>query len=209
MFIEYAAIITGAVCLLAGTQFDVLKDSHIGIYLIGTGLVLAGIEALYSREMSLIFSGETAPRHSGIPAVVWGLMLLSVGGAMIGYAYLTGAGLWPRVETTLAQFPGWYYLAMGLLTIGLSILLFVDSSGARGRLQTLLLRVPRVLFAIVILLGGIAVAAGGAWQLLDAPGFAAFQGMAKSRIDRTLEGHPAQGWFRKHVKHRALLREAG
>jgi hypothetical protein len=124
-----SAIITGAVFLLAGTQFDVLRDSHLGIYLIGTGLVLAGVEALYSREMSLIFSGETAPRHSGYPAVVWGLMLLCAGGAMIGYAYLTSAGLWLRVETTLAQYPGWYYVATGLLTIGLSILLFVDSSG--------------------------------------------------------------------------------
>jgi hypothetical protein len=199
MFIEYAAIMTGAVCLLAGTQFDVLRDSHLGIYLIGIGLVLAGIEALYSREMSLLFSGDTAPRHSGFPAVVWGLMLLCVGGAMIGYAYLTGAGLWPRVETTLAQYPGWNYLAAGLLMIGFSIQLFVDSGSTRGWLRTVFLRVPRVVFAVVILLGGIAVAAGGAWQLLDAPGFAAFEGMAKSRIDRTLEGHPAQAWFRKHV----------
>ena len=208
-FIEYAAIITGAVCLLAGTQFDVLRDSHLGIYLIGAGLALAGAEALYSREMSLLFSGETAPRHSGFPAVVWGLMLLCVGGAMVGYAYLTGAGLWPRVETTLTQYPGWNYLAAGLLMIGLSIQLFVDSGSARGWLRTLFLRVPRVMFAVVILLGGIAVAAGGAWQLLDAPGFAAFQGIAKSRIDKTLEGHPAQAWFRAHVKHRAMLRKAG
>jgi hypothetical protein len=198
-FIEYAAIITGAVCLLAGTQFDALRDSHLGIYLIGAGLGLAGIEALYSREMSLIYSGESAPRHSGFPALVWGLMLLCVGGAMIGYAYLTGAGLWPRVETTLARYPGCSYLAAGLLMIGFSIQLFVDSGSTRGWLQTFFFRVPRVVFAVVILLGGIAVAAGGAWQLLDAPGFAAFQGIAKSRIDKTLEGHPAQAWFRKHV----------
>jgi hypothetical protein len=196
-FIEYAAIITGAVFLLAGTQFDVLRDSHLGIYLIGAGLALAGVEALYSREMSLLFSGETAPRHSGFPAVVWGLMLLCVGGAMIGYAYLTGAGLWPRVATTLAQYPGWNYLAVGLLMIGISIQLIVDSGGTRGWLRTFFFRVPRVVFAAAILLGGMAVAAGGAWQLLDAQSFSAARRMAGMKIEKTLEGHPAQAWFKK------------
>ena len=197
MFIEYAAILTGAVCLLAGIQFAVLRDLHLGIYLIGTGLALAGIEALWSREMSLIFSGETAPRHSGFPAVVWGLMLLGVGGAMIGYAYLTGAGLWPRVETTLARYPGLNYLAAGLLMIGFSIQLFVDSGGTRGLVRTFFFRVPRVMFAVVVLLGGIAVAAGGGWQLLDAHSFAAAQRTARMKMEKTLEGHPAQVWFRK------------
>ena len=198
-FIEYALIITGAIGLLAGTQFDVLRDLHLGIYLIGAGLALAGAEALYSREMSLLYTGETAPRHSGFPAVVWGLMLLCVGGAMIGYAYLTNAGLWPQVAATLTRYPGGSYVAAGLLMIGISILLFVDSGSARDWLLTLLLRVPRVLLAIVVLLVGITVTAGGTWQLLDAPGFAAFQGVARSRIDKTLDGHPAQAWFRKHV----------
>ena len=197
MFIEYAAILTGTVCLLAGSQFVVLRDSHLGIYLIGTGLALAGIEALWSREMSLIFSGETAPRHSGLPAVVWGLMLLGVGGAMIGYAYLTGAHLWPRVETTLARYPGLNYLAAGLLMIGFSIQLFVDSGRTRSLVQTFFFRVPRVMFAVVVLLGGIAVAAGGGWQLLDAHSFAASQRTARMQIEKTLEGHPAQGWFKK------------
>ena len=195
-FLEYAAILTGAIGLLASTKFDVLRDSHIGIYLIGAGLALAGAEALYSREMSLLYTGENAPRHSGFPAVVWGLMLLSAGGALIAYAYLSGAGLWPRVETTLAQYPGWHYLAAGLLLVGFSVLLFVDSGGTRGWLRTLLLRVPRVVFAAVILLAGIAATAGGAWQMLDAQSFTAARRMAAMKIEKTLEGHPAQAWFR-------------
>jgi hypothetical protein len=136
-------------------------------------------------------------------------MLLCVGGAIIGYAYLTGAGLWPRTAATLARFPGATYVAAGLLLIGISILLFVDSGSTRDWLRTLLLRVPRVLLAIVILLGGITVAAGGTWQLLDAQGFAAFQRIAKSRIDKILEGHPAQAWFRQHARHRAPPTEEG
>ena len=196
-FLEYAAILAGAIGLLASTHFDVLRDSLLGIYLIGAGLALAGAEALYSREMSLLYTGETAPRHSGFPAIVWGLMLLCVGGALIGYASLTEARIWPRVATTLQQYPGWSYLAAGLLMVGFSILLLVDSGGARGWLRTLLLRVPRVAFAAAILLGGIAVAAGGAWQLLDAQSFAAAQRMARIKIEKTLEGHPAQAWFKE------------
>ena len=196
-FLEYAAILAGAIGLLASTHFDVLRDSLLGIYLIGAGFALAGAEALYSREMSLLYTGETAPRHSGFPAIVWGLMLLCVGGALIGYAFLTEARIWPRVATTLQQYPGWSYLAAGLLIVGFSILLFVDSGGARGWLRTLLLRVPRVAFAAAILLGGITVAAGGAWQLLDAQSFAAAQRMAGMKIEKTLEGHPAQAWFKK------------
>lgn len=206
-FVEYAAILIGAIGMLVGTHFAALKDSHLGVYLIGAGLALAGAEALYSREMSLLYTGETAPRHSGFPAIVWGFMLLCIGGALIGYAYLTGAGLWPQVAATLARYPGATCVAIGLLMVGFSILLLVDSGSRRGWLLTLLLRLPRVLVAIVMLLGGITAAAGGTWQLLDAPGFAAFQSWAKSRIDKALEGHPAQTWFRKHVEHRALQRK--
>jgi hypothetical protein len=198
-FIEFAAILTGAIALLAGTQFNVLNDSHIGLYLIGAGLALAGVEALYSREMSLLFSGESAPRHSGFPAIVWGLMLLCAGVALIGYADLSRTGLWPRAAASLTLYPGASYAAAGLLMIGMSILLYVDSGSARNWLRTLLLRVPRVLLAIVLLLVGITVTAGGTWQLLEPQGFAAFHGSMKSRIDKTLEDHPAQAWFRRHV----------
>ena len=121
-FLEFAAILIGAIGVLAGTQFAALGDSHIGIYLIGAGIALAGAEALYSREMSLLFSGETAPRHSGFPAIVWGLMLLCIGGAMLGYAYLTGADMWAHVALTLTRYPGATYVAAGLLLIGFSIL---------------------------------------------------------------------------------------
>ena len=208
-FLEYAALLFGAIGLLASQHFNLPGGSQFGLYVFGAGLALAGAEALYSREMSLLFSGETTPRHSGFPAIVWGLMLLCIGGAIIGYAYLTGAGLWPRVAATLARYPGGSYVAAGLLMIGISILLFVDSGSTRDWLLTLLLRVPRVLLATVVLLGGIAVTAGGTWQLLDAQGFAALQDITTSRIDKMLEGHPAQAWFRMHIKHRALPREAG
>ncbi len=196
-FLEYAAILAGAIGLLASTHLDVMRDSFLGIYLIGAGLALAGAEALYSREMSLLYTGDTAPSHSGVPAIVWGLMLLGVGGALIGYAVLTEAHMWPRVAMTLQQYPGSSYVAAGLLMVGFSILLYVDSGDSRGWLRTLLLRVPRVVFAAAILLGGIALTAGGAWQMFDAQSFAAAQRMARIKIEKALEGHPAQAWFKE------------
>jgi hypothetical protein len=75
--------------------------------------------------------------------------------------------------------------------------LFVDSGRTRHWLRTLLFRLPRVVVAAALLLGGVAVAAGGAWQLLDAQSFAAVQSMARMKIEKTLEGHPAQSWFKK------------
>jgi hypothetical protein len=196
-FLEFAVILAGAIGLLAGTHFDAPNGSLLGIYLIGAGLALAGAEALYTREMSLLFTGETAPRHSGFPAVVWGLMLLCVGGALIAYGYLTQANLWSRAAATLHRYPGWRLLAAGLFMVGFSILLYVDSGRARDWLRTLLFRLPRVVFAAALALGGVAVAAGGAWQMLDAKSFVAAREMAKLKIEKTLEGHPAQSWFRK------------
>lgn len=196
-FLEYAAILAGAIFLLAGTHFNALSGSPLGIYLIGAGLALAGAEALYFREMSLLFTGETAPRHSGFPAIVWGLMLLCVGGALLGYGYLTQAHLWWRAAATLHRYPGWRYLAAGLFMVGFSILLYVDSGRTRNWLGTLLLRLPRVVFAAALALGGVIVTAGGAWQMFDTQSFAAVQEMARMKIEKTLEGHPAQSWFRK------------
>ena len=196
-FLEYTAIIVGAVGLLAGAHFGLSKGSHLGMFLIGGGLALGGAESLYSREMSLRFSADAAQRYAGFASVVWGLMLLAVGGGIIGYAYLLGAGTWLRVASTIRHHPGAIYVVAGLLAIGLSILVFVDSGRMRRWWQTLLFRVPRVLFGVVCLLAGLAMSSGGAWQLLYAQSFANFQEVARMRIEKTLEGCPAQTWFRK------------
>ena len=196
-FLEYGAIIVGAVGLLASPHFGLIAGSHLGMILIGGGLALGGAESLYSREMSLRFSADAAQRYAGFPSVVWGLMLLAVGGGIIGYAYLLDAGTWPRVKSTITLHPGAIYLVAGLLAIGLSILVFVDTGRVRRWWQTLLFRLPRVLFGVVCLLAGLAMSSGGAWQLLHAQSFATFQEIARMRIEKTLDGHPAQAWFRK------------
>ncbi|MEK6210905.1 MAG: hypothetical protein AABM64_11150 [Pseudomonadota bacterium] len=49
-FLEYAAIVLGAIGILAGQHFALAKGIHLGILLIGVGIATAGIESLYSRH---------------------------------------------------------------------------------------------------------------------------------------------------------------
>src|SRR5258708_18762711 len=142
-FLEYAAIVVGAIAIFAGQHFAMAKGVHLGILLIGVGIAVGGIESLYSRRMSLRFSEDGAEGYSGFPAIVWGMMLLLAGAALIGYAYLLDVGVWPRAARLLQQNPGIVYVAAGLLLAGVSVLLFTDTNANRNRWQTLLLRVPR------------------------------------------------------------------
>jgi hypothetical protein len=193
-FLEYAAIVVGAIAIFAGRHFALAKGIHLGILLIGVGIAMGGIESLYSRRMSLRFSEDAG--YDGFPAIVWGMMLLLAGGALIGYAYLLDAGVWPRAARLLKQNPGIVYVAASLLLLGLSVLLFADPGGHRKRWQTLLLRVPRVIVALVALTCGIAAMASGAWQIADPQGFAQVERQVRARLDaacRAIGAHTLPG----------------
>ena len=181
--LEYAAIVVGAIAILAGVHFALAKGIHLGILLIGVGIAAGGIESLYSRRMSLRFSEDAAEGYAGFPAIVWGMMLLLAGGALIGYAYLLDVGVWPRAAGLLKQYPEIMYVAAGLLLVGFSVLLFTDPDANRNRWETLLLRVPRVIVALVALTCGVAAMASGAWQIADPQGFAQVERQVRARLD--------------------------
>jgi hypothetical protein len=185
-FLEYAAIVVGAIGILAGRHFALANGVHLGILLIGAGIAAGGIESLYSRQMSLRFS--EAAGYDGFPAIVWGMLLLLAGGALIAYAYLLDTGDWPRAARLLKQYPGIVYVAASLLLLGLSVLLFADPGAQRNRWQTLLLRVPRVIVALVALVCGIAAMASGAWQFADPQGYAQVERQARARLDAAFKG---------------------
>ena len=180
-FLEYVVILVGAIAIFAGQHFALAKGIHLGILLIGAGIAAGGIESLYSRRMSLRFSEAAA--YDGFPALVWGLMLLLAGGSLIAYAYLLDTGDWPRAARLLKQYPGIVYVAAGLLLAGFSVLLFADPGTQRNRWQTLLLRVPRVVVALVALTCGVAGIASGAWQIADPQGFAQVERQVRARLD--------------------------
>jgi len=186
-FLEYAAIVAGAIAIYAGRHFALAKGAHLGIFVIGAGLAVGGIESLYLRRMSLRFSEDAAEGYSGVPALVWGTMLLVAGAALIGYAYLDDIGLWPRAEHLLKQNPGIVYLVAGLFLAGFSVLLFTDTNLNRKLWQTLLLRVPRVIVAVLVLTLGIAVMASGIWQIVDPQGYAQVERQVRGRVDAVFE----------------------
>ncbi|MGQ0579518.1 MAG: hypothetical protein ACT4PQ_11495 [Betaproteobacteria bacterium] len=185
-FLEYAAIVVGAIGILVSRHFALPQGIHLGILLIGAGIAVAALESLYSRHMSLRSSEQAARGYDGFPAMVWGMMLLLVGGALIGYAYLLDTGDWPRAAGLLKQYPGIVYAAAGLLLVGLSVLLFTDSGAHRKWWQTLLLRVPRVIVALVALTCGIAAVASGVWQIADPQGFTQVERQVCARLDPVL-----------------------
>jgi len=182
-FLEYAAIMVGAIAIYAGQHYVLVKGVHLGILLIGAGLAVGGIESLYSRRMSLRFSEDAAEGYSGFPALVWGTMLLLVGAALIGWAYLLDIGLWPRAERLVKQNPAIVYIVAGLFLAGFSVLLFTDTNANRKLWQTLLLRVPRVIVAVIVLTCGIAVIGAGAWKIVDPPGYAQVERQIRGRMD--------------------------
>ncbi len=133
--------------------------------------------------MSLRFSEDAAEGYSGFPALVWGTMLLLAGAALIGYAYLLDVGLWPRAERLLKQNPAIVYIVAGLFLAGFSVLLFTDTNANRKLWQTLLLRVPRVIIAVLVMTLGITVMGAGAWQIVDPPGYAQVERQVRARLD--------------------------
>ena len=186
-FLEYAAIVVGAIAIYAGRHYALAKGVHLGILLIGAGLAVGGIESLYSRRMSLRFSEDAAEGYSGLPALVWGTMLLLAGAALIGYAYLLDVGVWLRAERLLNQNPAIVQIVVGLFLAGFSVLLFTDTNANRKLWQTLLLRVPRVIVALIVLMCGITVIGAGAWQIVDPPGYAQVERQVRGRVDAVLE----------------------
>lgn len=91
-FIEVAAIAIGIAGVVAGQYFGLPKGVHLGVFLIGAGIALGGLEAIATRRM---------------PAVIIGLLALAVGAAFVASAYLLAEGQWHatvhRLERSLTQ----------------------------------------------------------------------------------------------------------
>jgi hypothetical protein len=199
-FLEYAAIVVGAIAIYAGGHYALAKGVHLGILLIGAGLAVGGIESLYSRRMSLRFSEDAAEGYSGFPALVWGTMILLAGAALIAYASLLDVGAWPRAERLLKQNPAIVYIVAGLFLAGFSVLLFTDTNANRKLWQTLLFRVPRVIVAVLVLMLGIVAIAAGAWQIADPQGYLQMERQVRARADAALKA------IRVHTPIRAGVR---
>ena len=170
-FLEYWAIVVGIVAIPAAKLFAIPKGFHLGVFLIGAGIALGGLESLATRRMSFRASSEAGEDYAGAPAVIWGLMALLVGAAVIAAAYLMDAGLWRNAVNYLTRRPGPVLAGGGLVIAGAGALLMFNRSGRRGAWWILLVRIPKTLVGLALVVAGIAGVALGVWEWLDPRSF--------------------------------------
>ena len=185
-FLAFTLMIVGAIGIVAARYFALPKGLHLGVFAIGAGVLIGALESLYMRRMSLRASNEAAAAYDGVPAVIWGLMLLLIAGCVIGAAYVLNAGRWNAVTAYLNQRPGALYVAGGLLLLGTGALAFVNPHGWRVWWKTLMFRVPRVMFAVVLVLLGSIAFVCGIWEWLDPRDFQKASRVILSIIESSL-----------------------
>ncbi len=163
-FLEYTAIVVGAVGMIAGKMFFLPKGIHLGLFLIGAGVALGGLESIFTRRMSFRFSSHGGENYAGAPAVIWGLLALLIGGAVIASAYLMEVGLWRATVNYLVRHPGPVLVAVGMLVTGAGALFMFNPGGRRGVWWTLLVRFPKTLAGLIVVLAGLLGVGLGLWE---------------------------------------------
>lgn len=173
-FIEYCAIAVGILSILAGKFLALPKGVELGGCLIGIGFVLAGLEALFTRQMSLRFSDYGWDDWMGMPSIIVGLMELVVGLALIGIAYAQNAGQWLTLLNFLSSRPGPVLAVTGLLLLGLGLVVVVMADRYGGKLRFIFVGGPQIITGVVITILGVALVSGGAWEWFHHPSFERF-----------------------------------
>lgn len=165
-FLEFTLVTVGVIGMIAARFFFLPKGFHLGLFCIGAGLAVGGLESLFTRQMSFRFSSHGGAAYSGAPALIWGAMLLAMGGALIASAYLMDQGLWQNTVASLTRRPGLVIAAGGLLAMALGAL-FVFNRGQTGLAWMLLVRVPKTLLGVLLIFGGLAAIGLGLVEWID------------------------------------------
>lgn len=180
-FIEYCAIAAGIIAIVAGKHFALHKGVELGLFLIGLGFMLAGLESVYTRQVSPRFSDYGWAHWSGASALILGLMEILVGAALVGCAYAQSTGHWRALLDFLTARPGPVLAVFGLLVIGVGLLLVIGAGRKSGAVHFIFVGIPRIFAGVVVLTLGIAVTGSGAWEWFDHRGFERFAtGTAKN-----------------------------
>ncbi|HJQ63637.1 MAG TPA: hypothetical protein VJ834_12295 [Burkholderiales bacterium] len=165
-FLEYTFVIIGAIGMIAARFFYLPKGFHLGLFMVGAGFALGGLESLFTRRMSFRFATHAGEGYDGAPAAIWGLMALAIGSALIASAYLMEEGLWRTTVNGLMRRPGPLIAAGGLLGIGAGALLMFNR-GRRGIWRTILLRIPKALLGLLLIVGGLTAIGLGIVEWFD------------------------------------------
>jgi hypothetical protein len=193
-FIEYTTLVVGGLGLLASHTFNQPKGIQLSLCVIGAGIVLGGLESVFTGRGGFRWASDSGDIYAGAPALVWGLMLLTVGGAVIAAAYLLADGSWGSVVNQLMRRPGPALIVAGLLLAGAGFLLLVPP--ARSSVAWMLfVRTPKMLVGIVLLNLGYVAVVLGAWEWLDPRGFEQVAATFTQTYDLSSAGRTMRGWL--------------
>jgi hypothetical protein len=173
-FLEYGAVLLGAIAAVAASFFHAPKALHLGVFLVGAGIALGGAESVFTRRPGFRFGSDAGAGYEGAPAVIWGMMLLLAGATVIAWSYLLSRDLAAGVLTHLSRRPAPVLAGGGLLALGAGLLLLFNPPGKRGFWRTLLVTLPRSLLGAALALAGLAAVGAGLWEWLDPQSFGRF-----------------------------------
>ena len=193
-FVEYTALVVGGLGLLASHTFNQPKGIQLSLCVIGAGIVLGGLESIFTGRGGFRWASDSGDTYAGPPSLVWGLMLLTVGGAVIAAAYLLADGSWSSVVSQLMRRPGPALIVVGLLLAGAGFLLLVPR-GRSGVAWTLLVRTPKIVVGVVLLNLGYVAVVLGAWEWLDPRGFEQVAATFTQTYDLNSAGRTMRGWL--------------
>lgn len=165
--LQYVALLIGSVGMVAGQFFGLAKGFNLGVFVAGAGFAIGGIDSLVTRRMVFRPSDEAYENYAGTPAVIVGLMVLAIGAAMIGAAYLLDNEQWRSTVSYLTRRPAPLIAVGGLFLVGFGVLMMLNPQGRSGWVWRILVYFPRALLGVAVVAAGIGVIALGAWEWLD------------------------------------------
>lgn len=193
--IEIAAILAGIIGVIAGWFFGLPKGVDLGIFLAGAGIALGGLESIFTRRMGFRSSADQYESYAGAPAMIVGLMALLIGAVLIGSAYLLSEGMWHSMLFHLARRPGLALIGAGMPVMGAGVLMMLNPRGRRGVWWTLLVRVPRWILGLVVVLAGFASVGLGIWECFEPQAFDRFV----AGLPRHLDWREFARWWKNRL----------
>ena len=183
-FLEIVAIVIGSIGMIAGQFFGLAKGFNLGLFVAGAGFAICGIDSLVTRRMVFRPSDDVYENYAGLPAVIVGLMVLTVGAAMIGAAYLLDNEQWHSTVNSLTRRPAPVLAVAGLFLLGFGILALLNPQGRSSWVWRILVYFPRSLVGLVVIAAGIGIIALGVWEWLEPQGYRGFVKTLPQRLEQ-------------------------